>query len=62
MDDSQIQLIKDKTFIELRERITEILLDHRVLQHHNGQAGWWAMEPNGPVWYSIYDVLEDARD
>ena len=62
MDQTQIQLVKDKTYLELRERITEILLDHGIIQYHENQAGWWAMEPSGPTWYSIYDVLDEARD
>jgi hypothetical protein len=61
MDNSQIQLIKEKTFLEIREHIAKVLVEHNVLDTHEGSVGWWVH--NGtPTWISLYDVLEEIRD
>jgi hypothetical protein len=62
MELSQMELIKEQVFLNMRETITEALLEHNIIQRHNNQAGWWAMTPSGPVWVSIYEILEEARD
>lgn len=62
MELSQIDLIKEQVFLTMRETITEALLQDNIIQIHNNQAGWWKMTPDGPVWISIYEVLETARD
>jgi len=61
MDESQVQLIKDKTFLDIRARVAEILLDQGVLDTYDGKIGWWVASST-PTFISLYDVLEDARD
>jgi hypothetical protein len=61
MDNSQTQLIKDKTFLEIREKVATILVEQNILDTHNGSVGWW-VHTDGPTFISLYDVLEEARD
>lgn len=61
MDESQVELIKNKIYIELRAKIAEILIDQGILDTHNGTVGWWVPSSH-PTFISLYDVLEDARD
>ena len=60
MDNSQIELIQDKTFLDIRAKVAEILLEHGILDTYEGRVGWW-VNSNGPAFISLYDVLEDAR-
>jgi hypothetical protein len=62
MEQSQIQLIKDQTFLNLRARIAQILLDQQILDTHNDSVGWWSHSGGTSTWVSLYDVLEEARD
>jgi hypothetical protein len=61
MDNSQVQLIKDKTFLDIREKVATILVEQHILDTHNGSVGWW-VHAGTPTFISLYDVLEDARD
>jgi hypothetical protein len=61
MDNSQLQLIKDQTFLNIREKVANILLEQNILDTHNGSVGWW-VHGGTPTFISLYDVLEEARD
>lgn len=61
MDESQIQLIKDKTFLDIRAKVSQILLEQGILDTHDGRVGWWVASTS-PTFIALYDVLEDARD
>lgn len=61
MDNSQVQLIKDKTFLDIREKVATILVEQNILDTHNGSVGWW-IHTGTPTFISLYDVLEEARD
>lgn len=61
IDESQIELIKNKVFLDIRARVAEILLDQGILDTHDGVVGWW-VSSSSPTFISLYDVLEDARD
>jgi hypothetical protein len=60
MDESQMQLIKDKTYLEIRSKVSEILVEQGILDTYEGRVGWW-VNNGGPSFISLYDVLEDAR-
>ena len=60
MDNSQAQLIKDKAFLDIRERVADILVEQNILDTHNGSVGWW-VHSGTPTFISLYDVLEQAR-
>lgn len=61
MDNSQIQLIKEKTFLDMRAKIATVLFENGILDSHEGSIGWWVH--NGtPTFISLYDVLEELRD
>jgi hypothetical protein len=60
MDNSQAQLIKDKAFLDIRERVATILLEQNILDTHDGSVGWWVHNGTS-TFISLYDVLEEAR-
>ena len=60
MDESQIQLIKDKSYLEIRSKVSEVLLEQGILDTYEGRVGWW-VNNGGPSFIALYDVLEDAR-
>jgi hypothetical protein len=60
MDNSQAQLIKDKAFLDIRERVATILLEQNILDTHGGSVGWWVHNGTS-TFISLYDVLEEAR-
>jgi hypothetical protein len=60
MDDSQIELIKDKTFLDIRQKVATILVEQNILDTHNGSVGWWVHNGTS-TFISLYDVLEEAR-
>jgi len=39
MDESQIQLIKDKTYLEIRAKVAEVLLEQGILDTFDGRVG-----------------------
>lgn len=61
MDESQIQLIKDKTFLDIRAKVAQSLLENGILDTYEGTVGWWVNGPT-PIFISLYDVLEEVRD
>ena len=62
MEQSQIQLIKDQTFLNIRTKVAQTLLAHQILDTHNDSVGWWINTGGIQTWISLYDVLEEARD
>jgi hypothetical protein len=60
MDNSQAQLIKDKAFLDIRERVANILVEQNILDTYNGSVGWW-IHSGTPTFISLYEVLEQAR-
>jgi hypothetical protein len=60
MDNSQVELIEEKAFLDIRAKVSEILIEHGILDTYEGKVGWW-VNNGGPAFISLYDVLEDAR-
>jgi len=61
--DSQVSLVKEQTFLDMREKISAALVEHGILETRNDIAGFWKFDPMGNhVWVSLYDLLETVRD
>jgi hypothetical protein len=61
MDESQVQLIKDKTYLDIRAKVGEVLLEQGILDSYEGKVGWW-VNNGGASFIALYDVLEAVRD
>lgn len=60
MENSQIKLIKDMVFLDMRAKIAEVLVSQGILDTRDGVVGWW-VHSGVPTWISLYDILEEAR-
>ena len=61
--ESQIKLIKEQTFLNMRSKISETLVENGILETRNDIAGFWKFDPMGShVWVSLYELLEPIRD
>jgi hypothetical protein len=61
MDESQVQLIKDKTYLDIRAKVAEVLLQQGILDTYEGRVGWW-VNNGSATFIALYDVLEAVRD
>ena len=61
--ESQIKLVKEQTFLDMRVKISNALVENGILETRNDIAGFWKFDPMGNhVWVSFYELLEDIRD
>lgn len=62
LSESQIQLIKEQTWLEARSNIVSTLVSFGILETRNDIAGFWSNVGGVPTWVSVYDLLEQNRD
>ena len=61
--DSQVNLVREQAFLDMRAKISSALVENGILETRNDVAGFWKFDPTGNhVWVSLYELLESARD
>lgn len=62
MNESQVTLVQEQTWLDMRTKVAQILVENGILESRNDIVGFWKFDPTGNhQWVSLYDLLETAR-